>query len=471
MVDIYDIDEATKNTLRACLPEVLERYKQIPIRHIKRRYKICCPFHKERTPSCEVNPKKGVYHCYGCGASGDVFSLVANEENLDLSNWQDFQRAAKIIADIGKVRLKLKAMDCDDNAEPSIAADKDTLKNRPTAAPELTSAPIYSAPAIPRRYIKPEELSATTANYQETGLYDWMCHEFDRADVNRVFNEYQIGGAEFRSSDGHRASCFPYISVDGRCVDCKIFHIDPSTGSRKTAAPIGTYMQDGLLKKRTSTWLLFELLQSAKRAGKVKWSAEARDFRAAWCNFGDHLLLERPTADVCLVESEKTALIAALTYPEKIWIAVGSKSNLYPKNTPERFFPYRGRRVVIFPDRDGYDDDVLTDKKGKTYIIEGWRSIAKRLSSDGYNISLDTTTSRHDGTAHDDIADIILRYRHGSQQPPKCPNALIKSPDKLEAEAIFEEMKKNCPALAELAEKFELEPISVEPYRCQNKNE
>jgi DNA primase len=41
-----------------------------------------CPFHNEKTPSFTVNEDKGFYHCFGCGAHGDIFSFVQNTENL-----------------------------------------------------------------------------------------------------------------------------------------------------------------------------------------------------------------------------------------------------------------------------------------------------------------------------------------------------------------------------------------------------
>lgn len=41
-----------------------------------------CPFHSERTPSLYVVPNKGFYHCYGCGAHGDVFDFIAEFEGL-----------------------------------------------------------------------------------------------------------------------------------------------------------------------------------------------------------------------------------------------------------------------------------------------------------------------------------------------------------------------------------------------------
>ena len=36
-------------------------------------YKGLCPFHGEKTPSFHVNRDKGFFHCFGCGAGGDVF--------------------------------------------------------------------------------------------------------------------------------------------------------------------------------------------------------------------------------------------------------------------------------------------------------------------------------------------------------------------------------------------------------------
>ncbi|NWO08479.1 MAG: DNA primase [Alteromonadaceae bacterium] len=45
-------------------------------------YKACCPFHDEKTPSFNVRPDKGFYHCFGCGASGDAISFLREFEGL-----------------------------------------------------------------------------------------------------------------------------------------------------------------------------------------------------------------------------------------------------------------------------------------------------------------------------------------------------------------------------------------------------
>jgi len=47
-----------------------------------REWKACCPFHNEKTPSFTVNDQKGFYHCFGCGAHGDVISWMTDQRGL-----------------------------------------------------------------------------------------------------------------------------------------------------------------------------------------------------------------------------------------------------------------------------------------------------------------------------------------------------------------------------------------------------
>ncbi len=45
-------------------------------------YKGLCPFHAEKTPSFTVNPKKGIFHCFGCGVGGDAFAFLMKQDRV-----------------------------------------------------------------------------------------------------------------------------------------------------------------------------------------------------------------------------------------------------------------------------------------------------------------------------------------------------------------------------------------------------
>lgn len=45
-------------------------------------FKGCCPFHREKSPSFTVNDQKGFYHCFGCGAHGDVIGFLMQHDNV-----------------------------------------------------------------------------------------------------------------------------------------------------------------------------------------------------------------------------------------------------------------------------------------------------------------------------------------------------------------------------------------------------
>lgn len=64
----------------ADLVEVVGDY--VRLKRSGRSFVGLCPFHDERTPSFNVNPQLGIYKCFGCGASGDIFSFVMEMEGV-----------------------------------------------------------------------------------------------------------------------------------------------------------------------------------------------------------------------------------------------------------------------------------------------------------------------------------------------------------------------------------------------------
>jgi len=67
--------------LRTDIVDLISSYG-VQLRHTGSDYKACCPFHHEKGPSFHVNREKGLYHCFGCGESGGVFTFVQKQEGL-----------------------------------------------------------------------------------------------------------------------------------------------------------------------------------------------------------------------------------------------------------------------------------------------------------------------------------------------------------------------------------------------------
>ncbi|MGH9390307.1 MAG: CHC2 zinc finger domain-containing protein, partial [Vicinamibacteria bacterium] len=61
-----------------------------------------CPFHEEKTPSFTITPSKGLFHCFGCGVSGDVIGFVTRYDRVS------FPKALEILA--GRASLSLEKL-------------------------------------------------------------------------------------------------------------------------------------------------------------------------------------------------------------------------------------------------------------------------------------------------------------------------------------------------------------------------
>ncbi len=73
---------AFMDELRARLPLSEIVGKRMRLVRAGREFKGCCPFHKEKTPSFYVNDEKQFYHCFGCGAHGDIIGFVMRHDHL-----------------------------------------------------------------------------------------------------------------------------------------------------------------------------------------------------------------------------------------------------------------------------------------------------------------------------------------------------------------------------------------------------
>jgi DNA primase len=83
---------------RLSIEEVVSSY--IKLDRAGSNLKARCPFHNEKTPSFFVSVDRGTYYCFGCAASGDIFTFVEEFEGLD------FKGALKLLADRAGISLE-----------------------------------------------------------------------------------------------------------------------------------------------------------------------------------------------------------------------------------------------------------------------------------------------------------------------------------------------------------------------------
>ncbi len=78
---MIDIDEIkARIDISSLIGEVVELHQR------GQEWEGLCPFHQEKTPSFQVNPDKGQYHCFGCGVGGDVITFIEKTKHLSFAD-------------------------------------------------------------------------------------------------------------------------------------------------------------------------------------------------------------------------------------------------------------------------------------------------------------------------------------------------------------------------------------------------
>jgi DNA primase len=123
------------------------------------RYEGLCPFHDERSPSFGIDPTQKVYHCFGCQASGDVFTFVQDTEGVD------FKAALELLAERYGVELQREEED---------PGELERRKRRERLLELLSRTTAYY-----ERYLwESEEARRARAYLEERGLQEAILREF-----------------------------------------------------------------------------------------------------------------------------------------------------------------------------------------------------------------------------------------------------------------------------------------------------
>jgi DNA primase catalytic core len=170
-----------------------------------------CPFHDERTPSFWVNSAKGVYHCFGCGASGDVITFLKEKQGLD------FVEAVEYLADRYRVELTYE----EGGGRARDHQSRRRLFELLDAATSFFEASLWSAASAEhaREYLASRGVSRDTARAFRLG-YSPDGDVLTRKAKERGFSAKELDATGLFSSTGreafHGRLMFPIIDRAGR---------------------------------------------------------------------------------------------------------------------------------------------------------------------------------------------------------------------------------------------------------------
>jgi len=94
--------------------DIISQY--VVLKRSGRSYFGLCPFHKEKSPSFSVSPDKQIFHCFGCGAGGNVFHFISKIENVN------FIESVQTLAD--RAGIALPSLDSGEDTKTQILKNK-----------------------------------------------------------------------------------------------------------------------------------------------------------------------------------------------------------------------------------------------------------------------------------------------------------------------------------------------------------
>ena len=330
------------------------------------KYQCLCPFHDDHSiGSFVVNPIKGTYACYSCGARGNSIDFLMFHEHMTY---------------IDAIRYLGKKYSIEVEGAENIV-----VRKAPPRPPQPPKAMLVLPSDLVTRGMK---------DVNDTLFVSWLrslpWDSAQRARIDEVLWLYCVG----RDSKGW--SLFWQIDEQGRVLNGKLMkylsdgHRDK--GDEDIAAGRKPYVTD---------WIHSRLKR--KRNPEDPWPFPQLynpDLQAEhYTFFGMHLLNRYQKATINVVESEKTAIVCAIAYgklEENLWMACGGKTWL----SNERMEPLfqQKRSIVLWPDTDGMDD---------------WAEWIKLMNQPSISIQRDFFTQYYrpelDGKKAD-VADILIRW-------------------------------------------------------------
>lgn len=441
MTRVY-IDNATahKITAAARLAEVVGDY--IKLRKSGAGLTGLCPFHNDHhSGNFFVDPKRNRYHCFACNADGDSIDFIKHMEGTN------YHGALLRLA--GKYSIEIPGADMKD-VRHEVQAKPAPITGRIQA--ETKELPMLE---LPMDYV------TLRMDTHEDTLCNWIrglnWNDEQRERLEYTLRVYGVGHAH----QGH--TIFWQIDEQYKVRTAKMM-LYKSDGHRDREHKGNFHWIHNLLAK----------------AGKV--DLNKTEYKTTL--FGMHLLNQDPEK-ICIVESEKTALLAAIYFgntDKAVWMASGGLTML----TAQRLAPILASKkdIVLFPDKDGESK---------------WREQVRKFDNGHVDCStfyMDKYWDEQDGPKAD-LGDILVKIlcknkEHSCQKPDEgtaeeTAEGTAEGVDKYQliadelndfanqadgehkqktegeqaAATLLAEMCKKNPAVGRLVKAFDLTPVAI----------
>ncbi len=214
-------------------------------------------------------------------------------------------------------------------------------------------------------FIPIEIFKASLKEYETNHFINFLIELFGPKVAGEAVSRFFIA----TSKHWKGATVFWQIDRKGKLRTGKIMLYDPSTGKR--------------------------VKEPHSHINWVHKALKLADFELRQCFFGEHQLIDESKI-VAVVESEKTAVIASIYFPQFIWVAVGGSENL----NAEKCSVLKGRTVVLFPD---------------IKVFNKWSLKAKELSHiANFTVSdlLEREATKSERLEGFDLADYLIRFNY-----------------------------------------------------------
>ena len=353
--DCNFMDRITEEKIKSAanVVDVIGEYIELRPRGVE--YQGLCPFHDDMNlGNFSVNPSKGVYKCFSCGAGGDAIKFLMEYKETKFTYGEALHYLAH------KYNIYIEDED---------ERDKARWQNVKPATVKKIVERHREMLVMPR-----DVVSQTMKNQQPNIFIEWLrslpWNESQRKRLPNILWQYCVGRW------GDRV-VFWQIDNEGRPRGGKLMRYGLNGKRDKdkiTGKPGWMHNQDGI---------------------RERLDMDNHEYRATM--FGMHLLKRYPEATINIVESEKTALICATAYgcmEQNLWLACGGLEFLKLDSLQELI--NTGRKIWIWPDKDG---------------VKKWREKVSHMLSENVSITtkfLDDFWIEDDGQKTD-VADIILR--------------------------------------------------------------